>query len=102
MKAIILSIMSIFGSTSHTTIAPADPHVELEVELAQQEFFTANKELRQAQANFDNAEPDYVFVATEDLNIAYNRADQATRKLRMLVGIKPGTDPSMGREWLAQ
>jgi hypothetical protein len=61
---------------------------------AQIEFFEANRELRRAEKNFDQAESAYINVAIDDMNIATYRVDVATRRLRIALGIEPPPPPT--------
>jgi hypothetical protein len=100
MKTVLMSILSVFIPK-----APAAPTMEsMEIESAQQEFFRANDALRQAQVNFDHATPTKISVdmAIHDLNVAFDRADSAMRKLRMVTGISKEDSEPCQRQRMSQ
>lgn len=96
----VIKLLKIFRSVEEPTLTTGEDSL---LSLAQREYHRAQESLRRAQRNFDNAEPSFIAIAVEDLNIAYHNADNSLRKLRMLMGIT--TDESaepMPRAWLAQ
>ena len=48
--------------------------------MVNKEWLKALDELRRAQANFDNADPDYIDIAIRDLQIAEMKVDNLKRK----------------------
>jgi hypothetical protein len=99
MKSLIITtIASVFGSKVQAEpTRQENPYFS----SVQAEFFEASASLRQAQRNLDNAEPSYIDIAINDLNIATWRADNASRKARLELGLPP-TDRGMRQlAWLS-
>lgn len=63
------------------------PENNTEVFDAQCDFYEAQRVLRQAEANFNAAQGDFINIAIDEMNIARHRSDAATRKLRALLGL---------------
>lgn len=58
--------------------------VKTPFEVAVDEFFNAAAGVRQAQSNFDNAEPEFFEIANEELTLAKERLRVAGMKVKML------------------
>lgn len=56
---------------------------------AYSDFRDAQLALQIAQQNFDNAEPDFVDIAAEELTLAEKRLDLAVRKMKLLEEVSP-------------
>lgn len=84
---VVNTIIGLFGTqAAEPSAAPFAP-LETEIGMAQQEFHQAQRALRQAEANFENAAPEYIFMAIDEMNVASLRVSTTTRKLKMLCGI---------------
>lgn len=58
--------------------------VKTPFEVAVDEFFSAAAGVRHAQANFDNAVPEFFDIANEELALAKERLRVAGMKVKML------------------
>lgn len=65
-------------------IKMAKQKVKSEFEVGVDSFFAAADALRQAQSNFNNADPEYFEIANAELTIAKENFDIIAKKVKLL------------------